>query len=128
MPSSGDPRDARIHVLTSGSEADVLSTSAVTTVKLSANRLLWIDVDLAAGDAGDLLAAVAQRADLGDEEVSRLLKPRGKPSADDHDELLRVEVVGLNEAGDQGPSDVTCLVGDGWVATAHEGDPEFIGE
>ena len=65
-------------------------------VKVRGDRLLWIDVDLEAPDSAELFAAVAERAEVEPHAAERLLTLRGKPHADDHGELLRVEVVGLN--------------------------------
>ena len=55
-----------------------------------------------------------------------LLRPTGRPCADDHGGFLHVEVAALADPDDSEPVSIVCVVGKGWVVTTHAGPVPFL--
>ena len=100
-----------------------ISLSDVGTRSLRPHELLWVDVfALADEDVVSLLDRLGVPADA----QPYLLRPCGRPAADDHGGVLHVEVAALVNADDEEPVSIVCVVGSGWVVTTHAGPVPFL--
>ena len=97
--------------------------SDVGTRSIRPHELLWVDVfALADEDVVSLLDRLGVPADA----QPYLLRPCGRPAADDHGGVLHVEVAALSDPDDEEPVSIVCIVGSGWVVTTHAGPVPFL--
>jgi magnesium transporter len=95
----------------------------VGTRSIRQHELLWVDVfALADEDVVSLLDRLGVSADA----QPYLLRPCGRPAADDHGGVLHVEVAALADPDDAEPVSIVCVVGSGWVVTTHAGPVPFL--
>jgi Mg2+ and Co2+ transporter CorA len=88
---------------------------------LSADELLWIDVD-----AADDIDSVVRALRLDNDLAARLTADAGRPVAHVRDEGVEVVFLSLAEDLDDDPRPVRILAGEGWVVTQHARPVPFL--
>ena len=107
---------------TRGEDRD-LDLREVEAKALDAHQLLWIDL---VGAADEDVVALLDRLGVPSEAQPYLLRATGHPAADDHAGTLHVEVAALVDPEGCEPVSIVCLVGNGWVVTAHTDAVPFL--
>ena len=115
--AAGEPRGQATLFDAHGGDRD-LELREADVGELGDHQLLWIDV---AGAVGEDVVALLDRLGVPVDVQPYLLQPTGKPSADDRGDTLHVEVSTLIDPVDSETTSLVCLVGRGWVVTAHGG-------
>jgi magnesium transporter len=91
--------------------------------ELGDNQLLWIDL---VAPAEEEVVALLDRLGARRDAQPYLLHPTGRPRADDYGEILHLEVTALADADTAEPISIICLVGNGWLVTAHRQPVQFL--
>ena len=89
-------------------------------------RLLWLDVEAPEGNEAESreIAALAEEFDLGDSAHAWLSSSADPAVEEDADGCLLVSVVGYPQ--EETPVSVRCVVGHGWIVTAHDAEIDLI--
>ena len=94
--------------------------------RLADDALLWIALR---DPSEEEVAAVQEALDLSDEQADRLLEQPSRPSLLDAGEHLHATLYAASsENGEPILRSVECVIGPGWVVTAHHGQIEVLEE
>ena len=124
---TGEGEGVQIRLLRAGKDVVELSPSQLAGLKKSDDTLVWLDATVSDGGIEELTEVLGTLYDDAASLVP-LLKTTSSPGVEDRDDLLRVEVVGLDADHDFEARDVICIVSEGWVVTTHETNVQFVDE
>jgi magnesium transporter len=124
----------RILLLDAGGRDRELSEEEFDADSLSEQRLVWVDMPSGAEDR-DMSRDRAFLEQLGapDDALDVLLEAVGRPRLFEYGDVMRLEVTGLTQAGDDSlgesqPVAVLCVVGPNWLVTVHDAPVAFLDE
>jgi Mg2+ and Co2+ transporter CorA len=112
-----------VHLFDAHGEDTDVDLRKIDLDALGDHHLVWIDL---VDPIDDDVAALLDRLGVRREAQRYLLRPTGRPRADDYGDILHLEVTALLDANDSTPISLICLVGNGWLVTAHSEAVPFL--
>jgi magnesium transporter len=131
---TGSPAALRILLLDADGHDRELSEDEFDRESLSEQRLVWVDMPSGTEDR-DVARDRAFLGQLGtpDGALDALLEAVGRPRLFEYGDVMRLEVTGLTQRGDESleesqPVAVLCVVGPNWLVTVHDAPVAFLEE